>query len=69
MDKFVRDKYRITLVVKIAILENGANVCVDQGRFSDPDSVSGTHQRENVKFDDNLRYHSFICHTLDDFTT
>jgi hypothetical protein len=27
---------------------------VDQGQFSDPDFISGTHQRENVQFDDKL---------------
>ena len=25
---------------------------VDQGQFSDPDFISGTHQRENVQFAD-----------------
>ena len=29
---------------------NWPNVFVDQGQFSDPDFISGTHQRENVKF-------------------
>jgi hypothetical protein len=27
---------------------------VDQGQFSDPDLISGTHQKENVKFADKL---------------
>ena len=26
---------------------------VDQGQFSDPDLISGTHQRKNVQFADN----------------
>jgi len=25
---------------------------MDQGQFSDPDFISGTHQRENVKYAD-----------------
>jgi hypothetical protein len=25
---------------------------VDQGQFSDPDFISGTHQKENVQFAD-----------------
>jgi hypothetical protein len=25
---------------------------VDQGQYSDPDFISGTHQRKNVQFDD-----------------
>ena len=33
---------------------NRANILVDQGQFSDPDFTSGTHQRENVKFADNI---------------
>ena len=32
---------------------NCPNIFVDQGRFSDPDFISGTHQRENVQFTDN----------------
>jgi hypothetical protein len=30
---------------------------VDQGQFSDPDFISGTHERENVQFADKLEYH------------
>jgi hypothetical protein len=30
------------------------NIFVDQGQFSDPDFISGTHQRENVQFADKL---------------
>ena len=33
---------------------------MDQGRFSDPDFISGTHQRENVKFDDNSKYFLYL---------
>ena len=33
---------------------NRANILVDQAQFSDPDFTSGTHQRENVKFADNI---------------
>ena len=29
---------------------------MDQGRFSDPDFISGTHQRENVQFAYDLNY-------------
>jgi hypothetical protein len=29
---------------------------VDQGPFSDPDFISGTHQSENVQFADKLSY-------------
>ena len=29
---------------------NWPNIFVDQGQFSDPDLISGTHQRENVQF-------------------
>jgi len=29
---------------------------VDQGQFSDPDFISGTHQREHVQFADNIDY-------------
>jgi hypothetical protein len=42
---------------------------VDQGQFSDPDFISGTHERENVQFADKLEYHialflglSLHCH-------
>ena len=28
------------------------NIFVDQGQFSDPDFISGTHKRENAKFAD-----------------
>ena len=31
---------------------NCPNIFVDQGQFSDPDFISGTHQRENVQFVD-----------------
>ena len=31
---------------------NRPNIFVDQGQFSDPDFISGTHQRKNVKFAD-----------------
>jgi len=30
------------------------NIFVDQGQFSDPDFISGTHQRVNVQFADKL---------------
>jgi hypothetical protein len=33
---------------------------MDQGRFSDPDFISGTHQRKNVKFDDNSKYFLYL---------
>jgi len=33
---------------------------MDQGRFNDPDFISGTHQRENVKFDDNSKYFLYL---------
>jgi hypothetical protein len=29
---------------------NSHNIFVDQGQFSNPDFISGTHQRENVQF-------------------
>jgi hypothetical protein len=32
---------------------NRPNIFVDQGQFSDPDFISGTHQRGNVKFANN----------------
>ena len=35
-------------------VKNWPNICVDQNQFSDPDFISGTHQRENVQFDDKL---------------
>ena len=35
---------------------NWPNIFVDQGQFSDPDFISGTHQRENVQFANNLTY-------------
>jgi hypothetical protein len=28
---------------------------VDQGQFSDPDFISGTHQMENVQFADKIK--------------
>ena len=31
---------------------NWRNIFVDQGQFSDPDFISGTHQREKVQFAD-----------------
>jgi hypothetical protein len=31
---------------------NRPNIFVDQGQFSDPDFISSTHQRKNVKFVD-----------------
>ena len=31
---------------------NCSNIFVDQGQLSDPDFISGTHQRENVQFVD-----------------
>ena len=31
---------------------NRPNIFVDQGQFSDPDFISGTHQKKNVKFAD-----------------
>ena len=39
---------------------NWPNIFIDQGRFSDPDFISGTHQRENVKFDDNSKYFLYL---------
>ena len=33
---------------------NWPNIFVDQGQFSDPDFISGTHQRENVQFADKM---------------
>ena len=35
---------------------NWPNILVDQGPFSDPDFISGTHQSENVQFADKLSY-------------
>ena len=35
---------------------NWSNIFLDQGQFSDPDFISGTHQRENVKFADKSLY-------------
>jgi uncharacterized protein YqiB (DUF1249 family) len=35
---------------------NWPNIFVDQGQFSDPDFISGTHQRENVQFADKTKY-------------
>jgi hypothetical protein len=35
---------------------NWPNMFVNQGRFSDPDFISGTHQRENVQFADKWIY-------------
>jgi hypothetical protein len=35
------------------------NIFVDQGQFSDPDFISGTHQMEkNVKYDEKFKYRS-----------
>jgi hypothetical protein len=31
---------------------NWPNIFVDQGQFSEPDYISGTHLRENVQFAD-----------------
>ena len=33
---------------------NWPNIFVDKGQFSDPDFISGTHQRENVQFAYNI---------------
>jgi hypothetical protein len=33
---------------------------VDQGQFSDPNFISGAHQRENVQFDDKYLYHILV---------
>jgi len=33
-----------------------SNIFVDQGEFSDPDFISGTHQRENAQFANEIRY-------------
>jgi hypothetical protein len=41
---------------------NWPNIFVDQGQFSDPDFISGTHQRENVQFADNLEY--YTCNNM-----
>ena len=39
------------------------NILVDQCQFSDPDFISGTHQRENVQFANKEKYFSVdnIC--------
>ena len=39
---------------------NWHNIFVDQGQFSDPDFISGRHQRENVKFADNILYWPYL---------
>jgi hypothetical protein len=36
---------------------NWPYIFVDQGQFSDPDFISGTHQKENVQFADELKYY------------
>ena len=33
-----------------------SNIFVDQGEFSDPDFITGTHHRENAQFDNEIRY-------------
>jgi hypothetical protein len=33
---------------------------MDQGQFSDPDFISGTHQKENVQFADKLKFISIL---------
>jgi len=38
------------------------NIFVEQGQFSDPDFISGTHHRENVQFADKYLYFSFPVH-------
>jgi hypothetical protein len=35
---------------------NWPNIFVDQGQFSDPDFISGTHKKKNVHFADKLIY-------------
>jgi hypothetical protein len=42
--RFASD-WPINLHMKVT---NWTNIFVDQGEFSDPDFISGTHQRENV---------------------
>jgi hypothetical protein len=36
---------------------NRPNIFLDQGQFSDPDFINGTHQRENVQFADKKYIH------------
>ena len=39
---------------------NWPSIFVDQGHFSDPDFISGTHQRKNVQFVDNILYWPYL---------
>ena len=43
---------------------NRPNIFVNQGQYSEPEFISGTHQRENVQFADtfiSLEYYKNIC--------
>ena len=46
---------------------NLPNIFVDQGQFSDPDFISGTHQRENVQFADKHVYYYYAVNSIDYF--
>ena len=38
---------------------NWRNIFVDQGQFSDPDFIGGTHQMENVQFANKFKHKDY----------
>jgi hypothetical protein len=49
--------------LKLWRVTNWPNILVNQGQFSKPDFISGTHQRKNVQFANNEKYRSVWCQT------